>query len=175
MAGVDVAGGRGRRGEAPELGMVPLIDLLFVTIAFLLITAVWTQQAALNASAIVPGSDAPCGDCVPQPEKQLHVYLEPAGFRLSWQEGARVLTESRVEGDLDALGERLVDEWQTYGSHTDPADGRRDACVLHADNHMPYRELAAVIDTVYGAKRDYATAEGQAERHPVFAVAFASR
>jgi hypothetical protein len=35
--------------------MVPMIDLLMVTISFLLITAVWSHMARVNASVL--GSD----------------------------------------------------------------------------------------------------------------------
>ena len=56
MGGVNVGGGKGgRRSLDSEINMIPMIDLLMVTIAFLLITAVWTHMARINADAQVPG------------------------------------------------------------------------------------------------------------------------
>lgn len=51
MAGVSVeAGGGGRRTVDSNVNMVPMIDLLLSTIAFLLMTAVWTQTGAVRAA-----------------------------------------------------------------------------------------------------------------------------
>src|SRR4051812_41664175 len=55
MAGVDVgSGGSKKRATNSDINMIPFIDLLFVTIAFLLITAVWTTNSRINANAEVP-------------------------------------------------------------------------------------------------------------------------
>ena len=53
MAGVDVGGGGkgGRKSLDSEINMIPMIDLLMVTISFLLITAVWTQIAGLQVAS----------------------------------------------------------------------------------------------------------------------------
>ena len=60
MAGVDVGGGKGkRRSLDSEINMIPMIDLLMVTIAFLLITAVWSHMSRINADAQVPGPPRP--------------------------------------------------------------------------------------------------------------------
>lgn len=46
MAGINVdGGGGGRRSLDSELNRLPMIDLLMVTISFLLITAVWSGMA----------------------------------------------------------------------------------------------------------------------------------
>ena len=39
--------------------MIPFIDLLMVTISFLLITAVWSHMSRINADAQVPGPPRP--------------------------------------------------------------------------------------------------------------------
>jgi len=52
MGGVDVGGGNGKkRATNSDINMIPFIDLLMVTIAFLLITAVWTTNSRINADA----------------------------------------------------------------------------------------------------------------------------
>jgi len=55
MGGVSVdSGGKGgRRSLDSEINMIPMIDLLMVTISFLLITAVWTHMSRINASISV--------------------------------------------------------------------------------------------------------------------------
>ena len=70
MAGVSVGGGGGgRRSLDSEINMIPFIDLLMVTIAFLLITAVWSHMARVNADAQVPGP--------PRPDRGLPDASEP--------------------------------------------------------------------------------------------------
>ena len=60
MGGVDVGGGGGKRKSLDsEINMIPMIDLLMVTISFLLITAVWTHMSRINADAQVPGPPRP--------------------------------------------------------------------------------------------------------------------
>ena len=63
MGGVNVdSGGKGgRRTLDTEINMIPMIDLLMVTVSFLLITAVWVQSSRIDANANVPGqaSDTP--------------------------------------------------------------------------------------------------------------------
>ena len=71
MGGVSVGGGGGgRRSLDSEINMIPFIDLLMVTISFLLITAVWSQMARLNADAQVPGPPREVEPDKIEPEKQ---------------------------------------------------------------------------------------------------------
>ena len=62
MAGIDVGGGHGRRSVNQELPLVPFIDFLLCLVMFLLVTAVWSQMARLNADAQVPGPPNPDKD-----------------------------------------------------------------------------------------------------------------
>ena len=52
MAGVDVGGGGRKRSANADVNMVPFIDLLLVTVAFLLITAVWIAGAVAAVLAL---------------------------------------------------------------------------------------------------------------------------
>ena len=50
----------GKKNVDFTVNLVPTIDLLSVLIAFLLITAVWTQLARINAQQVLPKtSDKP--------------------------------------------------------------------------------------------------------------------
>ncbi len=56
MAGIDVGGGHGgKRATNHEHPLIPFIDFLLCLVAFLLVTAVWSQMARINADARVPG------------------------------------------------------------------------------------------------------------------------
>ena len=100
MAGVDVGGGGGggRKKLDSEINMVPFIDLLMVTISFLLLTAVWSHMARLNADAQVPGPPRPDEQVEKtEPEKQLHVEMRSADkFTLIWKQGATVVSSVDV-------------------------------------------------------------------------------
>src|SRR5438309_11327086 len=96
MAGVDVGGGGGKRKSLDsDVNMIPFIDLLLVTIAFLPITAVWSQMARLNADAQVPGPPRPDEEITKvEPEKQLHIEMreqDKSKFTLVWKQGQTVV------------------------------------------------------------------------------------
>src|SRR6516165_1104066 len=92
MGGVDVGGGGGSKRKAldSEINMIPMIDLLMVTISFLLITAVWSHMARVNADAQVPGPPRPDVEQEKvEPEKQLHVMMQgDEKFVLVWKQGS---------------------------------------------------------------------------------------
>ena len=82
MGGVDVGseGGKKRSTNA-EINMIPFIDLLMVTIAFLLITAVWVTNSRINADAQVPGPPDPNKELTPTtPEKVLNLHIGESEF-----------------------------------------------------------------------------------------------
>ncbi len=173
MAGVDVetGGGGKRRNGNFEINMIPMIDLLMVTISFLLITAVWTQMSRLEATAQVPGPAKPCedGDCCdkncPQ-EKKLHVStIDGHKFVLEWRQGRTVVSTSEIQIDAPRpvsasglerypeLSQAIGKEWQTSGAHRDKSDGAFDHAVIHASNDLPYSTLVGVMDAVSSPKR----------------------
>src|ERR1051326_8426020 len=95
MGGGSGGGGSGgRRALDSEINMIPFIDLLMVTISFLLITAVWTHMARINADAQVPGPPRPdVEQDKTEPEKQLHVEMrQPDHFTLIWKQGGTIIT-----------------------------------------------------------------------------------
>jgi len=185
MAGVSVESGKGsRRSLDSEINMIPMIDLLMVTISFLLITAVWVQSQRMEADAQVPGpvTDVPpCGaDC--KEEARLHVETsDPTKFVLAWKQGRTVLRttdvprETKKHGAVSfpGLASKVSEEWRTSGSHREPTDKRFDRAVVHAANDMPYSELIAVMDAVAHSKRSYASGSKLVEA-TAFDVTFAA-
>ena len=142
MAGVDVGGGGkgGKKALDSEINMIPFIDLLMVTIAFLLITAVWSHMARINADAQVPGPPRPDQeqDKV-EPEKVLHIEMrQPDKFVLSWKQGAQVTTSLEVVRK-DNLQEKSGAKSVSYGTAYATADD------LKANKCKQDESLAATI------------------------------
>ncbi len=178
MAGVDIQNGSGKRPANADINMIPFIDLLMVTVAFLLITAVWVTNSQINANAEVPGPPRP-GPVEPgKVERVLHVDVTDAEFKLTWKQAAVVVAESKVartgsEADYDALEAQIAAEWKTNGSHRDPSDAALDQAVLHTDNRLPFKEITAVLDAIHGTKRGYRVGNEEqlvAAFNPTFSV-----
>jgi biopolymer transport protein ExbD len=189
MAGVDVGGGGkgGRKSLDSEINMIPMIDLLMVTISFLLITAVWTHMARINADAQVPGPPRPDQEVEKtEPEKQLHLEMRsPDKFVLIWKQAGTVIStidvprkdDLRTEGSTKVvrypeLAAKIESEWKTVGSHRDPTDRKFDQAILHTDNETAYVYIIGVIDALYQAHRPF-NVGGKAEQVPAFNVTFA--
>jgi biopolymer transport protein ExbD len=184
MAGVSIDGGKGkRRSLDSEINMIPMIDLLMVTISFLLITAVWVHSQRLEANAQVPGSSTtpPCeGDC--KEEAKLHVETsDPSKFVLAWKQGRSVVRsvdvprETKKSGMIayPNLAAKVSDEWRASGQHREATDRRFDRAVVHASNDMPYSELIAVMDAIAQPKRSIASG-GKPLETTAFDVTFAT-
>lgn len=186
MGGVDVGGGgKGKRATNSDINMVPFIDLLFVTIAFLLITAVWVTNSRINADAQVPGPPDPQKELTPQtPEKVLNLHILESEFNLVWKQGATVVSEVKVpkppaEGDklirYTELAKKIESEWTAQGGHRDPSDKKIDQCILFTDNRLPFKEIIAVLDALYMPKRDMKFPDGSTKKVPVFNMTFSVR
>ncbi len=189
MAGVDVGGGGGkRRAVDSDINMIPFIDLLMVTISFLLITAVWSHMARINADAQVPGPPRPDTEQEKvEPEKILHIEMrQPEKFTLTWKQGAQVVNSFDVPRRDDVkddkgnkvvrypdLGQRIGEEWKNTGSHRDPTDKKLDQAVLHTDNDTQYMFIIGVIDAIYGTHRKMNLPSGKQDDVPAFNVTFA--
>jgi biopolymer transport protein ExbD len=188
MAGVNVEPGE-KRALNSEINMVPMIDLLMVTISFLLITAVWSHMSRLEADARVPGpsNEPPCGTDCPKTQKRLYVDMKGTDkFVLSWKEGNATLRSVDVprhdvvsqEGPVKVvrfpeLSDALATEWRESGAHKSPSDTSRDEVVLRADDATPYTYLIAAIDSVYRVERPVET-HGKHATIPAFNVTFSA-
>ena len=172
MAGALVSGGggRGRRALDSDINMIPMIDLLMVTIAFLLVTAVWSHMERLEGTANVP---APIDDRIDPPlhVATLHVDMRsPDRFVLSWREGETVARSVDVPREYPALRKAIAKEWTTSGVHTSPRDTERDVAVLHTADDTPFAEMVAAMDAIAATKRPLMKGESSA-----FALTLATR
>ncbi len=188
MAGVSVdTGGRGgRRSVDSEINMIPMIDLLMVTISFLLITAVWSHMSRINANAQVPGQEATT-PAPPEPRsRQLHIEMRPDGrFALVWKEGPTIVSSSEIprrevvtmEGPVRVvrypdLAAKVASEWSSAGAHRDASDRRFDQAILHTDNETPYASIVGVMDAVSQVHRPLEIGR-KVESVPAFNLTFA--
>jgi hypothetical protein len=185
MAGIDLgtSGGGGRKSLDSEINMIPMIDLLMVTISFLLITAVWTHMARIDADAQVPGTSDALAPPTP-PEKQLHVDMRPSGkFVLTWRQGTTTIESIEVprrdgvEGGPEVvrfpeLAAKVADEWRAKGQHASEFDTKVDQAVLHTDNKSEFRLVVGAIDAIYSAHREMRLGHKTA-KVPAFNVTFA--
>jgi biopolymer transport protein ExbD len=183
MAGIDLGGGHSKRPVNQEIPLIPFIDFLLCLVAFLLVTAVWSQMARINADARVPGPprDDPPTD-VPK-EKQLHVEMKgERKFTLVWKEGSTVINTIDVprkevpvgdKGDYKYpdLATKIAEEWKQNGAHRAGTDKKFDQAVLHTDNATKFQDIIAVIDAIYLPQRDF-TFQGKTEQVPAFNVTF---
>lgn len=186
MGGVDVGDSGGKkRSTNSDINMIPFIDLLMVTIAFLLITAVWVTNSRISANTQVPGQSG-CGEQCPPPEKSLHVHIRDDGFGLVWKQGATVMSEMNVPKQGIAVGgsdlvrypdlaKAIEAEWSKSGEHRAAGDKKSDQAVLHADDKLPFRDMVAVLDAIHTVKREVKTPSGATATVPAFELVLASR
>ena len=192
MGGVDVGGGGGagkRKSMDSEINMIPMIDLLMVTISFLLITAVWTHMARIDANAQVPAIRP---DVPPEPtqvEKQLHVMMQsPDKFVLVWKQGSTTVDSIDVprrevvvrQGGAEIvrfpdLAQKIESEWKAKGQHASPADRTPDQAVLHTDDKTEFRYIVGVMDAIDATRRDVSVGgKTPTQSMPAFSIAFAT-
>jgi len=184
MATIDVGGGSGgRRALNRELTLVPFIDFLLCVVAFLLVTAVWSQMARLNANAAVPG--APTAKDPEESPPQLHVDMRRGDeFVLEWRRSGTVLSREVVQRKpeerrgvaassgmrLPYLATRVGESWERNGHHRGTGDPSADLAVLHTPNSAAFEDVVAVMDAIHGVQRPVANGV----TGPVFEVIFAA-
>lgn len=166
MGGVSVDGGKGggRKSLDAEINMIPMIDLLMVTISFLLITAVWSNMSRIEAS-----THAPSNTTSPPPEAHVpsfHVVaIDKSAFKLEWRDGESIVS-SRLSQPAD-LAKDIAAEWRTHGTHRASSDTQADRAVIHTPNDASYKDFIAILDAVSQEQRDV-TYAGKSRKMQVF-------
>jgi biopolymer transport protein ExbD len=164
MASISLGDKSGRRALDHTLPLVPFIDFMICLVAFLIVTAVWTQASRINATGRAPGDLL---GLPPEPTKELHVSTTANGFDLRWQQGKTVLETQHVprvptlvgaEERFPALNEAITREWQAQGVHRGASDRQLDRAVLHVPNDLPFSEMVAVLDALHAPRRGNASA-----------------
>ncbi|CAN5252052.1 hypothetical protein BH09MYX1_BH09MYX1_42860 [soil metagenome] len=184
MAGLSVDGPKGgRKSLDTEINMIPMIDLLMVTVSFLLLTAVWSTMGRVEASAQVPGPPQITDD-PPKVERKIHVsFRGDEAFKVSVREGETVVDSFDVPhavvhaggkghtiDQYPALTTALRQRFESSGMHRAPNDGETDVLVLHSDDDAKYSEVVSVMDSIAGVTKKDRTGHDVAAYRVSFAV-----
>jgi biopolymer transport protein TolR len=107
----------GKKSLNADLNLVPYIDLLTCMVAFLLITAVWSQLARLEAHQKGQGQ---AGEETP-PEKvvKLVVVVNGEGFNLVAGDDQQPIPKRGDQYDFEKLGNELKKFKDTHADKTD--------------------------------------------------------
>jgi len=124
--GMDVGGGRDRRSLDAVINLVPFIDLMAVTIAFLIMTAVWTQVGRMQVASAGEGA-------VTEPA------APPVSLRLTSKDLTLVVGGTSKPVTLATLTTEL-------------APLNVDSVNIHPDDDVSYDRLVQTIDACLGAK-----------------------
>jgi len=144
--GMDLGtGGKGKKKPLDTaINLVPFIDLMAVTISFLIMTAVWTQISRLQVSqAGGPSSDTPPDDKA----LNLTLVVTERGYTIQAQ-GAQYADIPKAAGNYDvkALDDKLK------ALHTNYPDQHQ--VTVQAEDKVKYIDLVKVIDECVGNKLD---------------------
>jgi biopolymer transport protein ExbD len=114
---VESGGKSGKKSVNADLNLVPYIDLLTCMVAFLLITAVWSQLARLEVHQKGQGQ---AGEDTP-PEKvfKLQVVVGSEGFNLVADQDLQPIPKRGTEYDFEKLASELK---KLKDSHPDKND-----------------------------------------------------
>jgi biopolymer transport protein TolR len=122
---VDSGDKSGKKSVNADLNLVPYIDLLTCMVAFLLITAVWSQLARLEAHQKGQGQ---AGEDTP-PEKivKLVVVVNGEGYNLVAGDDQQPIPKRGDQYDFEKLGTELKKFKDTHPDKTDIQVASEDA------------------------------------------------
>ena len=144
--GMDLGNAKGpKKPLDATINLVPFIDLMAVTISFLIMTAVWTQIGRLQVSG---GG----GDGDPTPEKDdktvpITLLLSEKDLRLTVGTTAfdpiPAIRDAKGQLDLTKLAERFKDVKEKLGPD-------QTAITVQTEDAVRYEDLVHVIDESIG-------------------------
>ena len=113
---------RKRTPEPPEINLVPMIDVLLMTLIFLVLTTSFAHESALKVQLPQAHPIAPIKT------QGVQVTIDAAG-------------DFAVDGAVIASSERAL--MQALAAHT---KGPSTAVILYADRKAPYRSVVHALD-----------------------------
>ena len=139
---VDTGGKGGKKSVNADLNLVPYIDLLTCMVAFLLITAVWSQLARLEAHQKGQGQ---AGEETP-PEKvfKLVVLVNDSGFNLVADQDQQTIPKKGDSYDYEKLGDELKKIKDTHADKTD--------IQVASDDAVKFETLVKTMDTALSSR-----------------------
>ena len=140
---VDTGGKGGKKSVNADLNLVPYIDLLTCMVAFLLITAVWSQLARLEAHQKGQGQ---AGEDTP-PEKvfKLVVLVNDSGYNVvADQDQQPIPKKGDGSYDIEKLGDELKKIKDTHADKTD--------IQVASDDSIKFEVLVKTMDAALTAR-----------------------
>ena len=156
MAGGMDLGNSGKGGKKPldvAINLVPFIDLMAVTISFLIMTAVWNQIGRLQVAQSGPSDSAE--EQQTNPPKVVRVIATPTELRLTIDDvdfGVFPMDRSAGKLNLGNFASKLTEVRTT----TVPD---QQTVIVTADDKLKYEDLVRVIDECNGAKYENVSVE----------------
>ena len=139
---VDSGDKSGKKSVNADLNLVPYIDLLTCMVAFLLITAVWSQLARLEAHQKGQGQ---AGEDTP-PEKivKLVVVVNGEGYNLVAGDDQQPIPKRGDTYDFEKLGTELK---KVKDAHADKNDVK-----VASEDQIKFDTLVRTMDTVLNSR-----------------------
>jgi len=139
---VDTGGKGGKKSVNADLNLVPYIDLLTCMVAFLLITAVWSQLARLSVQQKGQGQ---AGEDTP-PEKvfKLVIVVNSEGYNLVADQDQQPIPKKGEQYDVEKLGTELK---KLKDSHPDKTDVQ-----IASEDAIKFETLVKTMDTAMTAR-----------------------
>lgn len=133
------SGGGGKKTVNAELNLVPFIDFLSTLIAFLLVSAVWTQLARISVTQRNPSGGAPSNEQPIQQPLKITVAINDRGFILS--------TGPIEKTDIAKKGtEYNYADLQTRLKALKEANPDKEDLIVAAQSGIPYEIVIRTID-----------------------------
>jgi len=140
---VSVQGGKSRRKPLnADLNLVPYIDLLTCMVAFLLITAVWTQLARLSAQQ--KGQGQAGEETPPVQQDKIIVIVNQEGFNLVVGQDQTPIPKRGSDYDFETLATNLK---KAKDSHPDKNDVQ-----VASEDQIVFDTLIRTMDTALTAR-----------------------
>ena len=140
---VSTGGKGGRKSLSADLNLVPYIDLLTCMVAFLLITAVWTQLARLSAQQ--KGQGQAGEETPPEMQVKIVVVVNQEGFNLVvGQDQTPIPKKGGSDYDFERLGAELK---KAKEAHPDKNDVQ-----VASEDKIVFDTLIRTMDTALTAR-----------------------
>jgi biopolymer transport protein ExbD len=139
---VESGGKSGKKSLNADLNLVPYIDLLTCMVAFLLITAVWTQLARLQAQQ--KGQGQAGEETPPELQVKITVLVNQEGFNLVVGQDQTPIPKKGSDYDFEKLAAELK---KAKDTHPD----KNDAQVASEDT-IKFETLVRAMDTALQAR-----------------------
>jgi biopolymer transport protein ExbD len=138
-ASIEPQGKHGKRSLTATLNLVPYIDLLTCMVAFLLITAVWTQLAQLKTSQRGPGGENEDN----KPMAKVAVVVGDDNLNVVVNQDREIVPDKNGQPDCDALSALLKKAKAQFPD-------KDDVQIASVDSVL-FGRLTGVMDTTIAA------------------------